>query len=65
MNITTQLERDLLGLLFLPRYSDMTLDQIRILASGCLIEVNSLERTEEEIREFITGALKTPRIERR
>ena len=32
--ITTDLERNLLGLLFLPRYRDMTLDQIRLLASG-------------------------------
>lgn len=34
MNITTDLERDLLALLFDPKYSDMSLDQIRTLASG-------------------------------
>jgi hypothetical protein len=63
--ITTDLERNLLGLLFLPRYRDMTLDQIRLMASGYVMPESTLERTEAEIREFITDSLKTPRLERR
>lgn len=63
--ITTDLERNLLSLLFSPKYSDMSLDQIRTLASGYVTQGNNTDQTEDDIREFIAYALKTPRLERR
>lgn len=63
--ITTDLERSLLALLFDPKYSDMSLDQIRTLASGYVTQGNNTDQTEDDIREFIAYALKTPRLERR
>lgn len=63
--VTTDLERSLLALLFDPKYSDMSLDQIRTLATGYVTQGNNTDQTEDDIREFITDALKTPRLERR
>lgn len=57
MNTATDLERDLLALLFDPKYSDMSLEQIRTLASGYVFNEDKPDKTEEEIRKFIAVAM--------
>ena len=59
--ITTDLERDLLSLLFSAKYKDMTLDQIRTLAAGYVFP----ESTKKWERFENGGRDETPRLEGR